>query len=364
MKRTHDPEPKPLTRKQISRRDKELRARRMLILATVAVAILVVGVLAWGLIDQLALEPQKPVATVNGESITVREYQALYRFRYWTYSNYILQLQANAQQLSGSEEDTSQMIAAVEQQVQQVQGEMMQLPNAVLEQLIEDRLVRQAAEREGITVTDAEIDARLRQEFGFSDEETEANETQSDFEKVYGEWIAAVTEQAEVSETDVRRFIAGDLYRFKLEDMIIADVPTTAEQVRARHILVDTEEEAQQALARLEAGESFEDVAEDVSTDTYSAQAGGDLGWFPRGAMVPEFEAAAFGTPSGEISDIVASDYGYHIILVQEYDEDRELEPQMLTQKQNEAVGAWLQLQRETAEIVRSWDSSYVPETD
>ncbi|MGC9359628.1 MAG: peptidylprolyl isomerase [Anaerolineae bacterium] len=362
MKRSHDAEPRPLTRKQISRREKELRARRMLILGTVAMAILVIGVLAWGLIDQYVLEPRKPAATVNGESITVREYQALYRFRYWTYSNYILQLQANAQQLSGSEEDTSQMIAAVEQQIQQVQSEMAQLPNIVLEQLIEDRLVRQAAEREGITVTDAEIDARLRQEFGFSEEQTGSSETQSDFETVYAEWIAAVTKQAEVSEVDVRKFVAGDLYRFKLEDIIIADVPTTAEQVHARHILVDTEEEAQQALARLKAGESFEAVASDVSVDTYSAQAGGDLGWFPRGAMVPEFEDVAFSTPPGEISDVVASDYGYHIILVEEYDADRELEPYMLTQKQNQAVGEWLQLQRETAEIVRSWDSSYVPE--
>jgi len=362
MKGTHDAEPRPLTRKQISRREKELRTRRVLILATVAVAILVIGVLAWGLIEQYALEPRKSVATVNGESITVREYQTLYRFRYWTYSNYILQLQVNAQSLTASDDDSSQMIAAIEQQIQQVQSEMMQLPSIVLEQLIEDRLVRQAAEREGITVTDAEIDGRLRQEFGFSEEQTEASETQSDFETVYAEWIAAVTEQAEVSEADVREFVAGDLYRFKLEDIIIADVPTTAEQVHARHILVDTEEEAQQALARIQAGESFETVAADVSVDTYSAQAGGDLGWFPRGAMVPEFEDVAFGTPPGEISDIVASDYGYHIILVEEYDEDRELEPYMLTQKQNKAVGEWLQLQRETAEIVRSWDSSYVPE--
>ncbi len=362
MKRTSNPEIKPLTRKQASRREKELRARRLLILGTVGVAVLVVGVLAWGLVDQYVLEPRRPVATVNGEPITVREYQALYRFQYWTYSNYILRLRANAQQLTESEEDTSQTLAAVEQQIQQVQSEIAQLPSMVLEQLIEDRLVRQAATRKGITVSDAEIDAKLCQEFGFPAKDAGASETDSDFETVYAEWISAVTEQAHVSEADVRKFLAGDLYRFKIEDMIMADVPTRAEQVHARHILVDTEDEAQQALARLEAGEPFDKVAADVSVDAYSAKAGGDLGWFPRGVMVPEFEEAAFSTPPGEISDIVTSDYGYHIILVEEYDPDRELEPTMLSQIQQKAVREWLQLQRETAEIVRSWDSSYVPE--
>lgn len=362
MKRSNNPEIRPLTRKQVSRREKELRARRLLVLGTIAVAILVVGVLAWGLVDQYVLEPRRSVATVDGEPITVRDYQALYRFRYWTYYNYMLQLQENAQQLATSEEDQSQMLAAVNQQIQQVQQQIMQLPSIVLDQLIEDRLVRQAATREGITVTDAEIDARLREEFGFVGDDAEGDDAENSFERVYAEWIAAVTEQAGVSEADVRGFIAGDLYRFKIEDVIIADVPTTAEQVHARHILVASEEEAQQVLDRLMTGDAFDVVAAEVSIDTYSAEAGGDLGWFPRGAMAPEFEEAAFSTPPGQLSGIVASDFGYHIILVEEYDPDRELEPYFLTQRQNEAVGEWLQLQRETAEIVRSWDSSYIPD--
>ncbi len=99
------------------------------------------------------------------------------------------------------------------------------------------------------------------------------------------------------------------------------------EQVKARHILIrkgDSEESAAaarkkliDARARIEAGESFEDVAKDASEDG-SSERGGDLGFFARGAMVKEFEDAAFALEPGVLSEIVETSFGFHLIQVDE----------------------------------------------
>jgi peptidyl-prolyl cis-trans isomerase D len=105
------------------------------------------------------------------------------------------------------------------------------------------------------------------------------------------------------------------------------DVP---EQVRARHVLVQlaadappeaaaaAEAKARQALERLRAGEAFEKVAAETSDDAGSKADGGDLGFFRRGQMVKPFEDAAFALPPGELSEPVRSDFGFHVIRVEE----------------------------------------------
>lgn len=88
-------------------------------------------------------------------------------------------------------------------------------------------------------------------------------------------------------------------------------------QVHARHILVKTESEAFQALYDVQHGKEFGEVAKAVSLCPSKKQ-GGDLGWFGRGMMVKEFETAAFGLKPGEISKPVKTQFGYHIIKVEE----------------------------------------------
>lgn len=104
----------------------------------------------------------------------------------------------------------------------------------------------------------------------------------------------------------------------------------TGESVQARHILLRTDQgapagqieqarrEAQQLLDRIRAGEDFAALAREHSDDPGSAAQGGDLGWFERGQMVPEFEQAAFSTPAGQLSDVVQSQFGFHIIQILE----------------------------------------------
>ena len=88
-----------------------------------------------------------------------------------------------------------------------------------------------------------------------------------------------------------------------------------ATQVRASHILVNTEQEAQNILAQLNAGSKFEDLARQFSSCP-SGQKGGDLGFFTKGKMVPEFETAAFSLKKGQVSGPVRTAFGFHIIKV------------------------------------------------
>lgn len=89
------------------------------------------------------------------------------------------------------------------------------------------------------------------------------------------------------------------------------------ESARAKHILVDNEEKANEILKEIKEGKSFEELAKEYSKCP-SKDNGGDLGYFERGRMVPEFEEVAFKTNVGEISEVVQTQFGYHIIKVED----------------------------------------------
>jgi parvulin-like peptidyl-prolyl isomerase len=101
------------------------------------------------------------------------------------------------------------------------------------------------------------------------------------------------------------------------------EIPTTAEHVHARHILVATQAEAEAILTQLRDGADFDTLAQTFSLDVSTRDRGGDLGFFPRGLLLtPELEEAAFALEPGQISDVVFSELlGYHIVQVLERDE-------------------------------------------
>jgi peptidyl-prolyl cis-trans isomerase C len=115
-------------------------------------------------------------------------------------------------------------------------------------------------------------------------------------------------------------------------DKYVADFKPV-EEVHARHILVATEEEAKAVKADLDAGKPFEVEAMAKTTDPSGKQNGGDLGFFSAGQMVPEFEAAAFSLAVGTISEPVKSQFGWHIIKVEE---KRQSAPQPYEQMQQQ----------------------------
>ena len=111
-----------------------------------------------------------------------------------------------------------------------------------------------------------------------------------------------VETESKISDEELKKFYEQNLDKFK-----------AGEQIRASHILVKSEQEAQAILDQLKKGGNFEELAKTKSADS-SAAKGGDLGWFGKGNMVPAFEKAAMSLKEGQLSGIVKSDFGYHII--------------------------------------------------
>lgn len=112
-----------------------------------------------------------------------------------------------------------------------------------------------------------------------------------------------VEESANMTDAELQKVY--DQYKDKFK---------VGEQVKASHILVKTEKEAQDVLTQLKGGARFEDLAAKYSVDPGSGKKGGDLGWFGKGAMIPEFEQVAFSMKEGDVSGIVKTKFGYHII--------------------------------------------------
>lgn len=111
-----------------------------------------------------------------------------------------------------------------------------------------------------------------------------------------------VETESNVSDEDLKKFYEQNKDKFK-----------TGEQIKASHILVKTEKEAKDVLAQIKSGGNFEELAKKNSVDSSSAK-GGDLGWFGKGSMVPAFEKAALALKEGQVSEVVKSDFGFHII--------------------------------------------------
>ncbi len=175
---------------------------------------------------------------------------------------------------------------------------------------------------------DLTIVAALKKE-GFAPDEKTVTEKFDEFKALTpAENYEMFIKQGATEETlkeDVRRSLYVEEYLARLNkaaeesDEYKELLKTEVVQVKARHILVETEEEAKKVLELVKAGEkSFSELASEFSKDEMSKVNGGDLGYFGAGVMIPEFETAAFALNPGDVSDIVPSVYGYHIILCED----------------------------------------------
>ena len=153
-----------------------------------------------------------------------------------------------------------------------------------------------------------------------------------------------------ISEATLRSVYEFQLIRQKLLDVIAAETPHSELQVWARHILLDDPTKALAARVLLLQGVDFAKLAREQSKDTGSGANGGDLGWFGKGAMVAEFEQAAFAQEIGAIGEIVQTQFGYHIIQVLDRQELPVTESQY-QQNRETAFSDWLTKTKETATI-------------
>jgi hypothetical protein len=184
-------------------------------------------------------------------------------------------------------------------------------------------------------------------------------------ETTWDTYRSTVLDQANMSVADYYRLTARPLLaQQKIRDALTADIGQTADQVHARHILVATEELANQLYADISNGtQDFAAVAATSSTDTATAPNGGDLGWFSRGVMVDAFEEVAFATPPGQIAPPVQSEFGWHIIQVIETQSGRALTDEQIAQLQQSEVENWLTERKQQLSISSVMEPTPTPAT-
>jgi foldase protein PrsA len=173
----------------------------------------------------------------------------------------------------------------------------------------------------------------LSDKYEVTDEELDA--AVNDMKEQFGDNFELVLQQNQLEDEAALRDLLKD--QLLIEKAALKDVEVTDEEVqakydeyqpeiRASHILVEDEATAKEVKEKLEGGADFAELAKEYSTDTVSAEQGGDLDFFGPGVMVPEFEEAAYALEVNEISEPVQTQHGWHIIKVTEKKEKEPLE--------------------------------------
>ncbi len=249
--------------------------------------------LAWSVLAQDESDPV--ILRVNGEEMMLSEFNERFAF----YANNL----------------------AAEQGMQMT-PELVPLFDSLkpqyLEQLATEKVVQQQGAKRGITVDEGAVDNQITQikaNFG-SDEEYQQALAGTGLSSE--DLLRTLLREAELSRQTIealRGSIQLKPYQLQLYYDLNKATYATPAQACAKHILVETEEEAKTVQADLASGISFEEEAAIKSIDPGSGANGGDLGCFPEGAMIPVFEEAAFNAPLNEVTEIVQSEFGYHLIL-------------------------------------------------
>lgn len=172
----------------------------------------------------------------------------------------------------------------------------------VLDTLIDQALIEQAAAAENIQVTDAEVQAEL-----------DANIEIAGGEQAWQQWLDANMFTAD----EFRETLYNTLLTARMRDSVTQDVNANVPQVHARHILVETESEATSLLEQLNAGGDFAALAAQHSRDVTTREQGGDLGWFAQDELLePYLAQVAFSLDPGAIAGPVPTSLGFHVVQV------------------------------------------------
>lgn len=419
------------TRGGVHRVERAEQQQKMLIIGAVAVISLVLFLVVGGTIFETYFRPNQPIATIGDEVITIAEFEARVRYErvQWIYR---YNQASQTSQLLG---DSPEFQAQVQQQMQQIVNVLDPIPFAerILNQLIDERLIRQEVQRREIFISEDEINAAVLARYSFfpdgtpTEDPTETLQATSTF-SVTQYAITTATETATITptltpiievtsgiftltpsptegdtptpeatatggiatftptvmttqiagdnmlteleifvdmgfdEAELRKLHEFDLYRQKLFEAITADVERDQEQVWVRHILVEDEATALDVLTRLEEGEDWVDLVEELSLNPTSSLQGGDLGWFSNHPQEPDYSQAfmdaAFAMEIGDISQPIESPTGWHVIQILGK-EVRQLSLSELNQVKQNIFLDFLETLRENTEIsiIQNWQA-------
>jgi len=245
-------------------------------------------------------------------------------------------------------------------------GEMVkQYGAATVEQMIADKIVEEEVKKQKITISESEVSDeidKLKESYGGDDvfnQVLESNNTTLDALKKdvedYLKLTKLMEQHIEITDEEMKTYFEEN-----------KDLFGQVEQVRASHILVEDESTAKEIKQKLKDGADFAELAKEFSTDTETKDNGGELGFFAKGTMVAEFEEAAFKLEVNQISDPVKSEYGYHIIKVEERKEAKEadfeenktdIKARLLDQKMQTEYTTWLEEKKKDYDIENSLES-------
>jgi len=214
------------------------------------------------------------------------------------------------------------------------QQALIELEERVLDRMIDQMLIEQAAERQGITVSPDQVQREITQMREQGQERFDA-------------WLQANGLTLDELQDQIRR----DLVTAALRDKVTETLPRETEQVRAAHILISEGNTAKAALGELEAGRDFCAVVTRYSEDELTRDNCGDLGFFPRGVMPKPLEEVAFALQPGETSDLVLTQLGYHIVRVLAREASRPIDERLWPMIQQQAFAQWLETERKRAQI-------------
>jgi parvulin-like peptidyl-prolyl isomerase len=327
------------TKKQIAFSRKEARQNRIILISIGLLAVLVVAVLTFGLLREFGLKPSEPVAIVEGTKIRSDDYDDLVAALSY---NLVL----NLSMIDTSQEGSDFLTSYYQQQLEFV-------PQAALEQLIEDVLIQEEADKLGLTVSDEEVEQAI-----FAQPQTPVTDTatiptpipQEELDARY----RASLQQMGVSDSSFREIVRRDLLRSKLQEYLASQVETTGPIADARIIQTETEQEARDALSRIDSGEDFAIVAQEVSTDTLTAENGGDLGWVTIGQISSRYgedlERSVFSMSPGDIRVLQSNDRWYVVELI-DLDENGPLPEAVLSARQASALSDWLEARKASPDV-------------
>jgi hypothetical protein len=347
------------------------------------VGLLLIGVLAYGYISEVIIKGRQPVATVNGEPIPTKEWQARVREL-----RRRLEIQLNAYQqqrmaIDPSAPNADLYIQQLDQEIRTLQTQLseereMQIGQQVLQQMAQEEIYRQEAERLGISVTAGEIDQSIEQFFGYdrtslagstspetgtiTDTTTTTpttGMTEGEFETQYEDYINLVLKPTGLGVEGFRAMMEASLLGQKIREQVTSAVPTTAEQVDMRYIAFPSEEGAVPVLERLEQGEEWETIEAEIDADEEGAAYVTDMEWRTERYIQDQFgeqiSQPVLAAEEGSLLGPLAGQSGrYYVIQVLGH-ETRELDEFMLSYEKSAAFEDWLTQQMQSVEFSEDW---------
>jgi len=377
-----------------SRAQREAETNRLVLIITAIIATVIIVLVGGALLIDNVIRPSQSVADAGGTGIPLNTFQQRVMFERWQRGLELAQVYQNQyyqQQLADPSTQYGQLYAQM--------SDPSQFGKAVLTEMVNAELVKQYAAKNNISVSDAEVQAAIGKDFGFEPNAPTGTPTASptatltpivsatptpsptvtptpsavptatitpfptgiptntpgpteqkqNYDKSQTDVYSQAAKSTGLSVDQARQLFTEVTYQrlliIKVEEAVGGKLQATQDEVKVRHILVATEDQAKAVITALKAGESFGMLASAISTDTGSGAQGGELGWAPHsGKYVAEFETYIWDakTAVGSISDpAVKSQFGYHVIQL-EARQSRVLTDQEQADVQTKNYNDWL----------------------